>query len=83
MSRLVRIFAAMSEVVNAGIGGHNNETVSGRAWRLRTKPKWKTAYKLLNGVFFWQNNHCYTSHLDDVIWHDEFAQMIKGNDYGK
>lgn len=67
MARLTRIAAAFSELINACIGGHNNETLSGRAWR--TNSKWMP---IINTIFFWQQNHCLLSHLDDVKWAHEF-----------
>lgn len=71
MDRLTRIAAALSELMNACIGGHNNETLSGRAWRTN---HWTVKY--INRVFFWQENHCLTSHLDDVKWAHEFLDFI-------
>lgn len=73
MARLTRIFAAISELINSAIGGHNNETLSGRAWRTQNK-RW---IKFFNTVFFWQENHCLTSHLDDVMWAEQFLREIK------
>lgn len=71
MARLTRIAAAFSELLNACIGGHNNETLSGRAYR--TKSSWEP---LINTVFFWQENHCKKSHLDDVKWAYDFLKQI-------
>lgn len=73
MNRLLKIFAALSQVINAIIGGHNNETLSGRAWRKQNK-FW---IKFFNAIFFWQKNHCLTSHLEDVIWAYDFIHKLK------
>lgn len=35
--------------------GYADETISARSWRLRDKTSF---YKLINSLFFWQNNHC-------------------------
>lgn len=78
MARVTRIAAAISELCNAAIGGHNNETLSGRAYRRRHKSKRGAfAYKWINRVFFWQKDHCFHSHLDDRIWHRSFGKMIE------
>jgi hypothetical protein len=36
--------------------GYADETLSARAWRLREMSSFP--YKLINGLFFWQDNHC-------------------------
>jgi hypothetical protein len=36
--------------------GFADETLSARAWRLREQSS--LPYKLINGLFFWQENHC-------------------------
>lgn len=78
MARVTRIAAALSELCNAIIGGHNNETLSGRAYRRRNKSKrGALAYKWINRVFFWQKDHCFQSHLDDRIWCKEFLKLIE------
>ena len=75
MEYFARIFAALSELVNAAIGGHNNETISARAWRNRKRPGWRVAYRVINAVFFWQEDHCYSSRQADVKWHNEFKEL--------
>jgi hypothetical protein len=36
--------------------GFADETLSARAWRLREESA--LPYKLINALFFWQENHC-------------------------
>lgn len=72
MARMTRIFAALSELTNAAIGGHNNETLSGRAYRTKSK-----YVPIINSIFFWQVNHCKTSHEDDIEWAKEFLSEAK------
>lgn len=36
--------------------GFADETLSARAWRLRDESSFP--YKLINALFFWQENHC-------------------------
>lgn len=35
--------------------GYADETLSARAWRLRSQTK---AYRIINTLFFWQQDHC-------------------------
>jgi hypothetical protein len=39
--------------------GYADETLSARAWRLRTT---SNAYKLIDALFFWQQEHCKKSY---------------------
>ncbi|WEJ62144.1 hypothetical protein [Thiomicrorhabdus lithotrophica] len=46
--------------------GMATETLSARAWRLRHD---SNGYKIINLLFFWQDNHCkgaYENRLNDV-----------------
>lgn len=36
--------------------GFADETLSARAWRLREESPYP--YRIINGLFFWQENHC-------------------------
>ena len=57
-----QFFIAFDQVINTlvyikGDGwGYADETLSARAWRLREMSSFP--YKLINGLFFWQDNHC-------------------------
>lgn len=71
MVRITRVAAALSELANAAIGGHNNETLSGCAYRTG---HWSVKY--INALFFWQDNHCLSSHKDDVKWAKQFLSSL-------
>jgi hypothetical protein len=43
--------------------GDADETISARAWRLR---KNSYAYKTINVLFFWQEDHCYQAYLSEI-----------------
>ncbi len=43
--------------------GYADETLSARAWRLRDE---SSAYKLINALFFWQNNHCRGAYESEI-----------------
>lgn len=43
----------------AGEGfGLADETLSARAWRLRERRVWGVARRLIDGLFFWEADHC-------------------------
>lgn len=49
---------AIDQYLNALIGGMADETISARAWRLRSNPYWGTAREVIDTIFFWQPGHC-------------------------
>ena len=53
-------------------GGHHDMTVSAHVYTKRHLPRWRTAYKIINGVFFLQDDHCQESFMADV----EFAKFV-------
>lgn len=67
-TQLVRISAWISQGVNViFLGGHEDETISARAYQNKSDPKWSTVYNILNRVFFWQDDHCQVSHYSDYL----------------
>ena len=44
--------------------GYADETLSARAWRLREQSSYP--YRIINGLFFWQENHCKTSYESEM-----------------
>lgn len=67
ISWLTRVSAWMSQTVNLFLlFGHHDQTVSARCYCNRHKQGWHLAYMLVNGVFFWQKDHCKVSHEQDV-----------------
>jgi hypothetical protein len=73
---LYRLAAAISQIGNVIIfNGSPDETISGRAYRrgvLENSHKWKIYYNIVNKIFFFQDDHCKTSHEEDV----NFAKYI-------
>lgn len=59
---------AISQLFNALLGGNPNMTLSARAYVNRERPRWRTAYKTLNRVFFWQEDHCRASWTKDIMF---------------
>lgn len=51
--------AANTLVWAAGEGfGLADETLSARCWRLRERPAWGMARRLVDTLFFWEPDHC-------------------------
>lgn len=44
--------------------GMADETLSARAWRLREQ---SNAYKVIDAIFFWQKDHCYTAYQSEKL----------------
>jgi len=62
--QIIRIAAWLSQGLNVTLlAGHQNETVSGRAYRLR----WPIR-RFINALFIWQDDHCRASHMRDIEW---------------
>lgn len=57
--------------------GFADETLSARAWRLRY---FSNAYKVIDKMFFWEDNHCllsYHSEMKRKQLPDEYREFIK------
>lgn len=67
MNYFFDIWSALSQLLNTLLGGVPCETVSGRAYRANGWAK-----KVINKVFFLQDNHCLEAHLSDVFDATEF-----------
>lgn len=64
---LLRVGDALSQLGNVIIGGKNpNESISGRAWRLRSRTGWGIARKAIDLLFFFDKNHCHMSYVADL-----------------
>jgi len=79
MQRLItqglRIMAWFSQTVNVWLlFGHHDQTVSARCFVNQAHPLWGVAYRLINRIFFWQEDHCERSYLADVSYAQEFLQ---------
>lgn len=54
-----QVLVALDQTLNALIGGWADETISARAHRNSGKSRrWARARKVIDGIFFWQKNHC-------------------------
>ncbi len=74
LAYLARICAWVSQGLNCLIlFGHHDQTVSARCYVNRLKPVWRVAYRLVNCIFFWQEDHCKSSHESDL----KYASSLK------
>ena len=70
---IVNVAASLSQLLNAVVfAGDCNETLSGRCYR---EERW-WAVRLIDGLFFFQSEHCLNSHLADRI----FARKVLGRE---
>lgn len=58
MAYLRNLGIALTQVLNAALGGQPDETTSARAHRLQHQAGWDLARGFINGVFFWERDHC-------------------------
>ena len=67
MSRTKRILIALDQLVNALAGGWPDETLSSRCWRWELAGKRSWPRKAVDGVFFWDENHCRESYASERL----------------
>ncbi len=64
----VGIAAWLSQGLNkVFLNGSPDMTVSARCYINRERPGWRIAYRAINRVFFWQDDHCKSSFRSDVM----------------
>lgn len=66
MSRLREVAVAIDQLANAILGGYAQETISSRCWRLRDYRPYSTMRRVIDGLFFWQQDHCRISYESQV-----------------
>lgn len=59
------ILLAIDQLANTLIGGHADETISARAWRMQHKRGWRLTRKVIDKLFWWEPNHCYQSYVSE------------------
>jgi hypothetical protein len=74
--RLWLILAAVSQVLNALLGGSPDQTLSARALMNQRRRRWQVTYRALNALFFWQDDHCLRSFLADERNAHEYLEQI-------
>lgn len=56
------VLIAIDQLFNAAIGGYCDESLSSRAWRWEQNGVRDWPRKLIDGLFFWQREHCKSSY---------------------
>jgi len=57
-----QVLIAFDQLINARLGGWADETFSARCWRNRHQRKYGRWVRVINTLFFWQENHCQGSY---------------------
>lgn len=66
--KLLQVAISLDQFVNTLFGGHADETLSSRAWRCKNKSKrWFYAWKFIDFLFFWQDNHCKRAYMSEQL----------------
>lgn len=61
---LKNVAIAFDQLLNTLLGSTPDETLSARAYRLRlVSPAWHVAQIVIDGLFFWQQEHCKQSYF--------------------
>ncbi len=68
-----RIIAALSQLLNTLGGGHQNESISSRAYRA----KWTKVEEFINLLIFWEYDHCKKSFKNDLNYCIKFVKDNK------
>lgn len=72
-SYATKVGGALSRLLNAAfLGGHPSESISActhREWVINPDRKWiRIRRKLINALFFWQEDHCQFAYDFDMAW---------------
>lgn len=61
---------AVDQLLNALLWGWPDETLSSRAYRMDGKKwRWTIARRVIDGLFFWQDEHCRQSFESEKAMH--------------
>lgn len=61
-----QLLIAIDQLLNTLLAGWADETLSSRAYRTRHKKRWYIAMHIIDGIFFWQDQHCKQSYLVEL-----------------
>lgn len=66
--RIMQVLIALDQTLNAIAGGWADETLSARSYRGSRDgfKQWVIAHKIIDGIFFWQPNHCYHAYMSEI-----------------
>ena len=60
-----KVFIAVDQLVNAVLAGWPDETMSSRAWRWEQDGVRAWPRRLIDRLFFWEQNHCLESYQSE------------------
>lgn len=61
-----QLLIAFDQLGNTLLAGYADETLSARAYRSQYKKRrWKFLRKVIDGIFFWEDEHCFNSYLSE------------------
>lgn len=66
--RIEAFFVGLDQALNGLINGYADETLSAAIYRkaLSKKRRWVIAKKIVNSIFFWQEDHCKKAHQREI-----------------
>lgn len=67
----IQILLGIDQLLNTLTGGWSDETLSSRCYRKRNEKFFGFLRVIINGIFFWQENHCkmaYEVELKRLHW---------------
>lgn len=62
----IQFLLAIDQVFNTLLGGWADEAISARAYRCSYKRKWAITRKIIDGIFFWQEEHCRKAYFSET-----------------
>ena len=71
------LLIALDQIINTACGGYPDETFSSRVHRKAEAGQWfwKRLRSLINGLFFWQQNHCLESYQSEQLRRHSPAEL--------
>ncbi len=76
-----QVLVALDQLANTLIGGFADETISARLWRHHLNGEYSWLMKLVNLLFFWQDNHCKEAY-ESEIYRQQYPKEYRDG-YGK
>jgi hypothetical protein len=62
---LFNLLVCASQMLNAALWGWPDESLSGRAHRQQDRRRWRVVRRALNGLFFWEPDHCEAAYFSE------------------
>lgn len=77
MAYIKNLLIGIDQVFNVILLGAPDETLSSRTFRLRRTGFGRIAYKVINGIFFWQQDHCREAFESEVKRKESGSAFVK------